>query len=97
MRQLILLRGNSMYKKNKQQISSYQAVLLIVVYRAIIAFTYLPVISAQPANQDIWIVLLLSIPYTIILCLPILYLSNKFDDLTIIQYTEKILGKFIGK
>ncbi len=86
-----------MYKKNINKISSYQAVLLIVVYRAIIAFTYLPVISAPPANQDIWIVLLLSIPYTIILCLPILYLSNKFDDLTIIQYTEKILGKFIGK
>ncbi len=86
-----------MYKKNSNKISSYQVVLLITVYRSIIAFNYLPVINAPPANQDIWIVLLLSIFYTIILCLPVLYLSNKFNNLTIIEYTEKILGKFIGR
>lgn len=83
--------------KNISKISSYQVILLITVYRSIIAFTYLPIINTPPANQDIWIVLLLSIPYTILLGLPILYLSNKFNDLTIIQYSEKIFGKFIGK
>ncbi len=83
--------------KEKNKVSSYQIVLLIIVYRTIIAFTYLPVINTPPANQDIWIALLLSIPYTILLCLPILYLSNKFKDLTLIEYTEKILGKFFGK
>ena len=83
--------------KKKNKISSYQALLLITVYRVIIAFTYLPVINIPPANQDIWIALLLSIPYTVLICLPILYLSNKFKDLTIIEYTEKILGKSFGK
>lgn len=83
--------------KNTNNISSYQVVLLITVYRSIIAFTYLPVINTPPANQDIWVALLLSIPYTTLLCLPILYLSNKFKDLTIVEYTEKILGRVFGK
>ncbi|NMB27628.1 MAG: endospore germination permease [Tissierellia bacterium] len=83
--------------KNINKISSYQVILLVIIYRVIIAFTYLPIMNTPPGNQDIWITLLLSIPYTIILGLPMLYLSNKFNDLTIIEYTEKILGKVIGK
>lgn len=83
--------------KNKVVISSYQVILLIIIYRIIISFTYLPIVNTPPGNQDIWITLLLSIPYTIILCLPLLYLSNKFKDLTIIEYSEKILGKVMGK
>lgn len=81
----------------KTKASSYQVILLIVIYRVIIAFTYLPVVNTPPENQDIWIILLMSIPYTLVLGLPMLYLSNKFNDLTIIEYTEKIFGKFIGK
>ena len=83
--------------KNTTKISSYQVILIIIIYRVIIAFTYLPIVNSPPGNQDIWIMLLLSIPYTIVIGLPILYLSNKFNDLTIIEYTEKILGKVIGK
>ncbi len=83
--------------KGETKISSYQVILLIIMYRVIIAFTYMPIVNTPPGNQDIWITLLLSIPYTIILCWPILYLSSKFKDLTIIEYSEKILGKVIGK
>jgi spore germination protein KB len=83
--------------KNTTKISSYQVILIIIIYRVIIAFTYLPIVNTPPGNQDIWIMLLLSIPYTIILGLPMLYLNNKFNNLTIIEYTEKILGKVVGK
>ena len=89
------LRGNSMEKIKK--VSSYQIILLIIIYRMIIAFTYGPAINTPPGNQDVWIALLLSIPYTILIYLPILFLSNKFNNLTIIEYMEKIFGKFIGK
>ncbi len=75
--------------KGETKISSYQVILLIIIYRVIIAFTYMPIVNTPPGNQDIWITLLLSIPYTIILCWPILYLSSKFKDLTIIEYSEK--------
>ena len=82
---------------NIKEISTYQTMLLMVIYRVIIAFTYLPAVNTPPGNQDIWIMVLLSSLYTIILCLPILYLSNKLNDLTIIEYTEKVMGKIIGK
>lgn len=82
---------------NNLKVSSYQALLLIILYRIIIAFTYLPIVNTVPRNQDIWIVLLLSIPYTIILFWPLMYLGNKFKGLNLIQYTEKILGRFFGK
>ena len=83
--------------KNKTKISSYQVILLILIYRVIIAFTYMPIVNTIPGNQDIWVVLLLSIPYTMVLCLPLLYLANEFKELTINEYSEKILGKVIGK
>lgn len=83
--------------KKMNKISSYQVILLIIIYRVIIAFSYLPIVNTPPGNQDIWIMLLLSIPYTLIIGFPMIYLSNKFNDLTIIEYSEKILGKYIGK
>ncbi len=71
---------------------------MIIVYRVIIAFTYLPVVNIPPGNQDIWIVLLMSIPYTILLCVPpLIYLGNRFNNFTLIEYTEKISGKIVGK
>ncbi len=78
-------------------ISSYQTILLITIYRIIISLTYLPVVNTPPGNQDVWIMILLSIPYTIVFCFPILFLCNKFNNLTIIEYTEKIMGKVLGK
>jgi spore germination protein KB len=47
------LRGNSMEKIKK--VSSYQIILLIIIYRMIIAFTYGPAINTPPGNQDVWI------------------------------------------
>src|SRR5690606_18290397 len=86
-----------MLKEINMNISSYQTILLITIYRAIMSLTYLPVVNTPPGNQDVWIMILLSIPYTIVFCFPILFLSNKFNDLTIIEYTEKIMGKVLGK
>ncbi len=80
-----------------KKITSYQAILLIIVFRVIIAFSYLPSVNITPGNRDVWIVVLLSIPYTLVLCMPILFLSNKFNEQTIIEYMERIFGKIIGK
>ena len=56
--------------KKMNKISSYQVILLIIIYRVIIAFSYLPIVNTPPGNQDIWITLLLSIPYTHYIRLP---------------------------
>ena len=81
----------------ERKVTSYQAILLILIFRVIIGFSYLPSINIIPANQDAWIVLLLSIPYVLLLCFPVLFLSNRFNELTLIEYMENIFGKVIGK
>lgn len=80
-----------------EKISSYQVILLIIIYRLVIAFSFLPAANIPPGNQDTWIVVFLSIPYTILFCFPILFLSNRFNDYTLIEYMEIIFGKYLGK
>ena len=80
-----------------EKVSSYQILLLMIVYRLVIAFSFLPATNVPPYNQDVWIAVLLSIPYTVLFCLPMLFLSNKFNDYTLIEYMELIFGKFFGK
>lgn len=81
----------------KEGISSRQAILLITICRIISVLTIMSAIYMGPANQDTWIVVLTSFIYTILASIPILFLSNKFNNLTIIEYMEKIFGKFVGK
>lgn len=80
-----------------EKISSRQTLFILVVARVANIITMMPVIHMGTANQDIWIMILLSFFYSIILALPILFLSNRFSNLTIIGYMEKIFGKLIGK
>ena len=81
----------------KEGISSRQAILLIIICRIISVLTIMSPIYMGPTNQDTWMVVLTSFIYTILASVPILFLSNKFNNLTIIQYMEKIFGKFLGK
>lgn len=80
----------------EEKISTLQAILLIVSCRLTTGYIYLP-LPTPPANQDIWIVQILSAAYMFIICMPLLFLSNRFPDLTLIQYSERIMGKFAGK
>jgi len=80
-----------------EKVSSYQIILLLIIYRLVVAFSFMPAVNVSPGNQDIWIAVVLSIPYTILFCLPILFLSNKFNDYTLVEYMEIIFGKFLGK
>ncbi len=62
-----------------------------------LTYTFMPVISAPPGNQDSWIVAALTPAYLMILALPILYLVNRFKGKTAVEITEIILGRFVGK
>jgi len=55
-----------------------------------------PALITPPANQDVWFVSLVSIPYTIVICLPLLFLSNKFTNLTLIEIIQMLCGRIIG-
>jgi hypothetical protein len=60
-------------------------------------YTFLPIISAPPANQDVWISAILMFVYILIINAPILFLMNKFRGMTANEMTEAILGKVFGK
>lgn len=79
------------------KLSVRQIILLLVLSRMHTAYTYLPVVATPPANQDVWIVEILSGVYVFIFCGPLLYLSNRFESLTLMEYTEKIMGTLPGK
>lgn len=80
-----------------EKVTNRQAVLLIMVCRIVTMLTIMPTVSVEPANQDIWIVIIVSFFYTILISIPIFFISNRFNDLNLIGVMGKIFGKFIGK
>lgn len=60
-------------------------------------YTYLPIFNTYPKNQDVWVVLLVSIPLIIIFDTPLLYIIKKFRGLTLNQVFDAISGKILGK
>lgn len=81
----------------RTSITSRQTTALMTISRLALAISIMPTINIRPNNQDTWIVVLLSIIYTHIMMAPLLFLANKFKDLTMIGYLEIIHGKTIGK
>lgn len=80
----------------KEKLSYNQVLLLIVVFRLILGLTYMPVVHVSVGNQDTWIILLLSIIYKLIFNFPLIYLSNKFNNYNLLEFADKIMGKFLG-
>lgn len=83
--------------KVKDKIYTYQAIFLITINRMMVPLTYAPLIKSEYANQDTWFIILLSIPYTIMISLPLLYLSSRFSGKNLLEFTEIIMGKYIGR
>jgi spore germination protein KB len=83
--------------EDTKKISMFQFICLITVSEIMHQYTYLPILSTVPNNQDSWVALLLFIPYAIILCLPIMFLLNKFKNITFFDLMKLILGKMGAK
>ncbi|WP_148133990.1 GerAB/ArcD/ProY family transporter [Candidatus Formimonas warabiya] len=81
------------------KITGRQVLLLLIMNRLVIAFTYVPAINSPPQNQDVWIAIALSLPLTILFSIPALLLALRFPRLSPIQYSRTLLGKsgiFVG-
>lgn len=81
----------------KGRITYKQLILMIVVSRIIVTITYLPAISEPPANQDIWLSELIFFPLQLLFAAPVYLLWKRFPDQTIIEYSQTIAGKKLGK
>ncbi len=80
-----------------EKVSSRQVIFLIVISRVTTVISFMPIIHMPPANQDIWLMVLISVIYNIVLLSPMIFLGNRFKDYSIIVYMEKIFGKGLGK
>lgn len=81
----------------KPLIGSAQLLLLSVGSALVFPYTFMPILTAPPANQDVWIVLIMVFPYIFIINAPMLFLMNKFRGMNVNEMTKTILGEFFGK
>lgn len=75
------------------KISAKQMILLVFVSRIIIMITFLPSLTAPPANQDVWLSILLMVPTNLIIAVPVYLLAKRFPNQTLYEYCQTILGK----
>ena len=81
----------------KQQISSTQLCFLLASSALMFPYTFMPIFRVPPMNQDVLIVLLLSVFYIVFLNSPLLILTNKFRGCKFTQMNDILLGKIGGK
>lgn len=82
---------------NSEKITSRQLILIISTFGLSKTISYMFALSLPPKNQDVWIMILLSLIYSLIFRTPLLFLNSKFPELTLVEMLEKILGKYVGK
>ncbi len=80
-----------------EKITSRQVIYLISINRVVTTITMMSTIRMGPKNQDIWIIIIGSFFYTMVLYSPMLFLSNKFKDISVVKFIEKIFGRTLGK
>jgi spore germination protein KB len=81
----------------QEKVSASQLMFMLIPF--IIATELLagPGLSAQFAKQDAWLSMILSSVGGILPIFIITALALRYPDMTIMEYTEKILGKWLGK
>lgn len=81
----------------KPTITAMQWSLLYIGCALAFPYTFMPILDAPPGNQDVWIVLLLGMAFSVLFQLPFLFLMNKFRGCNTHEIGELILGKFLGR
>jgi len=81
----------------KPSITSFQLMLMAVGSALVFPYTFMPILNAPPANQDVWFAMLLMMVHVLVLNFPVIFLINKFRGNSFNEMFEKILGKFFGK
>lgn len=79
------------------KITLWQMICMVTISRIMHTYTYLPILLTEPRNQDSWLQIILTIPYSILFSLPLLLLVNKFKNEQTIDMATKIWGKLGGK
>ena len=81
----------------KGKISNSQFVYLMTMFLLGTAMLIVPTIVAEHAVQNAWLSVLLGIAIGVVCCILYANLAARYPDLTLAEYSEKILGKWLGK
>ncbi|RNC62834.1 MAG: Spore germination protein YndE [Candidatus Dichloromethanomonas elyunquensis] len=79
------------------KLTSFQILAVFISLRVLVSFSFTPTLRLPPANQDAWMIDLLTGFYIVILYIPSLFLMNRFRNVFFTEYYELIVGKWIGK
>jgi spore germination protein KB len=83
--------------ENKIQISVRQFAVLVILYTIGTTILVIPSGLAADAKQDAWIASLLGVGLNLLVVCLYNRVGSCFPDMTLVQYNEKLLGKWLGK
>nr|WP_229263661.1 GerAB/ArcD/ProY family transporter [Cohnella cholangitidis] len=81
----------------KGKISAAQLGLLFYAVSAYDGILFIPKITGKEAGRDLWLSPIWAHLLGLLFILAMLWLSRKFPKETIIQYSERLLGSWLGK
>lgn len=83
--------------QEKPVFTSVQLLFMAVGSALVFPYTFMPILNAPPANQDMWAVLIMTFVYIFVINLPLLFLMNRYRGMNAVEIFETTLGKFFGK
>lgn len=81
----------------QEKIANRQLFFILFIVRCNIALAFLPVMTTADAYQDAWISAIIQFFPAALLLIFFGSLGTRFPDLTLAQYSEKLLGRWPGK
>jgi spore germination protein KB len=90
-------RNNIGKKMPGGQIANRQLLSILFIMRSTLAIAFLPVVTTGNARQDAWAAGLLTGVCSALITVAIGGLGPKFPDKTVVEYSQELLGTFLGK
>src|SRR5690554_726339 len=81
----------------KVQISNRQLWFILFMIRTTVILANLPVLTLSDSRQDAWISALLTLLGSEVFVLLIAYLDSRFPGVSLIEYSQQLLGKWAGR
>jgi len=81
----------------KGRISSRQFFFLILILILSVSLFNLPTIIISRAKQDVWIAMLIALGIDAVVAVVLYVLGRRYPNQTMFEYSEEILGRFLGK
>ncbi|MBC7343505.1 MAG: endospore germination permease [Clostridia bacterium] len=80
----------------REKIANRQLLFILFMIRSTVVIATLPVLTTGEAAQDAWAAATLALLGSVVIVLMVGGLGTKFPSLTIVEYNQRLLGKYVG-